>query len=263
MAEQELKGQWALITGASSGLGTAFAHRLAARGANLVLVARREDRLNTVRDAIVAQYGVEVEVIPLDLTVEGAAETLHDRLVRGGRTVDILVNNAGFGAFGRFLDIPWEREATMLALDMVALARMTRLFTADMVARGYGRVLQVASTAAYQPTPLYASYSAAKSFVRSYSEAINYELRGTGVTCTVLSPGVTRTEFHQVAGQDFGLFHRLTAMEPDRVAEIGIRAMLKGKSSVVAGWLNALFAWGTSRLLPRKLTLAMVYRLMR
>jgi len=263
MTDMELKGKWALVTGASSGLGTSFAHRLAARGANLILVARREERLNAVRAGIMERFAVEVEVIPMDLTAHDAPAVLHERITGAGRQVDVLVNNAGFGAFGTFLDIPWEKERTMLELDIVALVHMTRLFAKDMVARGSGWILQVASTGAYQPTPLFASYAAAKSFVLNFGEAIHYELRGTGVSCTVLSPGVTRTEFHEVAGQSYGLYHRVTAMDPDRVAEIGIRAMLKRKPSVVAGRLNALFAWGASRIMPRRMVLSLAYRLMR
>jgi short-subunit dehydrogenase len=137
---------------------------------------------------------------------------------------------------------------------------MTRLFAADMVARKFGYILQVASTGAFQPIPTYAAYAAAKSYVLSFGEALHYELRQTGVTCTVLCPGVTRTEFFEVAGQTPTLYQRSTMMDSATVARIGITAMLQGRSSVVVGWLNAIFALGT-RLLPRQVSAAIAHRL--
>jgi uncharacterized protein len=139
---------------------------------------------------------------------------------------------------------------------------MTRLFVADMIARRFGYILQVASTGAFQPTPTYAAYAAAKSYVLSFGEALHYELRQTGVSCTVLCPGVTRTEFFDVAGQPLTAYQRSTMMDSAAVARVGIQAMLQKRSSVVAGWLNSVFALGT-RLLPRQVLAAMAHRLMR
>jgi short-subunit dehydrogenase len=257
-----LHGKTALITGASSGLGVAFAHRLAARGASLILVARREDKLREVQQTIQEKYGVPVEIVTMDLAAPDAPQRLYDQLKASGKTVEVLINNAGLGLFGKFVDIPWEREHAMLELDMITLVHLTKLFVKDMVDRRSGWVLHVASTGAYQPSPLYASYSAAKSFVLSFGEALHFELRDTGVHSTVLSPGVTRTEFHEVAGQDYRLYHRLTAMDSDKVAEIGLRALLKNRPSIVAGWMNAAAA-RLMQVMPRRLSTWMAYYMMR
>ena len=162
MKQANLRGKWALVTGASSGLGVDFANNLASRGSNVILVARREDRLRAVQQEITAQYGVQVEVIAMDLESADAPQRLYDQLKAGGRAVDVLINNAGFGLYGDFLEIPWERERAMLELDIVTLTHMTKLFVKDMVARRFGYVLLVASIGAYQPSPTYATYSAAK-----------------------------------------------------------------------------------------------------
>ncbi len=258
----ELRGRRALVTGASSGLGADFARLLARQGCHLVLVARREERLRALADELRATQRVSVEVRPLDLTARGAPEALHARL-RGERLdVDVLVNNAGLGLYGPFLDIPWEREEHMLRLDILALVQLTRLFVQDMRARGFGRVLLVSSIGAFQPTPLYASYSAAKAFVLSYGEALDYELRGSGVSCTVLAPGVTATEFLQVSGQKPTWYQRLMMMRSEDVARAGLRAMRARRSSVVPGVMNALGAF-SMRFLPRRLAAAVAYRTMK
>jgi hypothetical protein len=247
----EIRGRWALVTGASSGLGADFARELAARGCPVVLVARREERLKRLAEEIGERHRVDARVVALDLgTPEGPA-ALHARVRDLGLAIDVLVNNAGFGVHGRFLDIPWERERAMLELDVLSLVHLTKLFTRDMVARGFGHVLQVASIGAFQPSPTYATYSAAKSFVASFSEALAWELRGSGVSVTVVSPGVTATEFLDVAGQRRTLYQRLTMMESPAVARAGVRAMLSRRRHVVPGLGNALTAW-SMRLLPRR-----------
>jgi hypothetical protein len=246
-----LRDRWALVTGASSGIGADFARELAARGAHVVLVARREDRLRALAEELERAHGVRTRVLASDLAKPDAPRALHDRLRGEGIAVDVLVNNAGFGVYGPFLDVPWERERQMLELDVLALVHLTKLFAADMRARGFGRVLQVASIGAFQPSPTYAAYSAAKAFVQSFGEALACELRGTGVTVTVVSPGVTDTEFFAVAGQQRSLFQRLTVMPSAKVARIGIRALERGRPLVVPGFANALTAW-SMRLLPRR-----------
>ncbi|MBN1965346.1 MAG: SDR family oxidoreductase [Anaerolineae bacterium] len=261
MSTAALAGKTALVTGASSGLGVTFARELAARGADLILVARREDRLRAVQQEIAATYGVAVDVLPLDLLDEAARQDLHDRLQAQGKAVDILVNNAGFGLYGNFVEVDWPRERNMLELDIVALVHLTKLFVPDMVARGSGYVLLLSSIGAYQPSPTYGSYSAAKSFVLYFGESLHYELRGTNVSVTVLSPGVTRTEFHQVAGQTLTWYQRVTMMTAEQVARIGIDAMLKRRASVVVGWVNALMAW-TARFVPRQWAASITNRLM-
>ena len=245
-------GDWALITGASSGLGADFARELASRGCNCVLVARRESRLRELAEELARDNGAETEVVSMDLSVPGAPAELHRRLAERGLQVDMLINNAGFGIFDRFLDIPWERERAMIELDVLALVQLTKLFAADMVERGYGRILQVASTAAYQAVPYYATYAGCKSFVLLFGEALNYELAGTGVTCTVLSPGTTDTEFQSVAGHDYTMAMRGSAMSSRDVARTGVEAMLRGRSSVLAGLRNKALVW-LERFTPRAL----------
>lgn len=252
----DLKGKTALVTGASSGLGTDFAAILAERGCNLLLVARREDRLQKLAAELRQRHGVQVHVIALDLAPIGAAQVLYDRIRGLGLNVDVLINNAGFGVYGPFVEVPWEREQEMLTLDIVALVHLTKLFVRDMVARDFGYVLQVSSIGAYQPSPTYGTYSAAKAFVLSFGEALSYELRNTKVKVSVLSPGVTETEFLDVAGQKRSLFQRLSIMKSRPVAEIGINAMLAGKPSKVAGAMNGLTAWSL-RFMPRRLQAAM------
>lgn len=194
-----LRGKRALVTGASSGLGVDFARNLAARGCNLVLVARREDLLQQVAEGIRRAHGVDVRVVVMDLAQSDAPERLHTDLSEAGLAIDVLINNAGYGLYGRFLDISWERERKMLELDIVAVTHLTKVFARGMVERRFGFILQVASIGAYQPSPLYASYSAAKSYVLNFGEALDYELRGTGVRCSVVSPGITATEFLTVS----------------------------------------------------------------
>jgi len=256
-----LEGRTALVTGASSGLGVDFSRELASRGAAVVLVARRADKLESLRGELASRHGVRVEVVPMDLAPADAPQRLHDDIRQRGLAVDILVNNAGFGLYGKFLDVPWERERSMIELDILTLTGMTRLFTPDMVSRGFGRVLQVSSIGAFQPSPTYAAYSAAKSYVLSFGEALAYELRGTGVSCTVICPGVTATEFLAVAGQGATAFQRSTMMKSADVARIGVEAMLAGKSSVVPGAVNALLAWST-RLISRRAATALAHRVM-
>lgn len=256
MTDNLLRGKTALVTGASSGLGVDFARELARRGCNLVLVARREDRLRAVQQEIQHAYGVGVDTIALDLGAPGAGDLLYQRTAGSGRAVDVLVNNAGFGVYGAHMRIPWEKEAEMLHLDMIVVAQLTKLFLKDMLARDFGFVLLVSSIGGFQPSPGYAGYSAAKSFVLNLGEALSYELRKTGVGVTVVSPGVTATEFLQVAGQQqHSPFQRLMMMQSADVARIGVQAMLQRRASVVPGFFNALMVW-LNRLAPRRVSAA-------
>jgi uncharacterized protein len=230
--KETLRGKTALITGASSGLGADFARQLAARGCNLVLVARRPDRLRELQAEISSQYGVASDCVAVDLVETGAPQRLYDQLNDQGRTIDVLVNNAGRGLFGEFTRSGWDDLHQMLELDMVVVTQMAHLYLPGMVARKSGYVLLIASIGSFQPTPTYAAYSAAKSYVLSLGEALHYELRSTGVHCTVLCPGATRTEFFSVAGQRLTLYQRLTMMESSAVVRIGINALLRNRSSV-------------------------------
>lgn len=254
-------GKTALITGASSGLGAEFARQFAELGCSLILVARRFDRLQQLRAEISIQNEISIECIAMDLSQTDAPQRLYDQLTASGRMVDVLVNNAGFGVFGDFLPTHWDRIYPMLHLDIVTLTQLTHIFAADMVKRGSGHILLIGSTGSFQPTPGYAAYSAAKSYVLSLGEALHYELRQKGVKVCVLCPGVTQTEFFEVAGQQPTAFQRATMMTVPAVVRIGIKALIKGRSSVVSGWSNAFLAWGT-RLLPRQVLAAVSGRLM-
>lgn len=252
----ELKGKTALVTGASSGLGVDFARELAARGADLVLAARREAPMQTLAEELRSHHGVQVRIETVDLADAGARERLAQSLQEQGVAVDILVNNAGFGLYGDFGRMEWPAMNQMLQLDVVALTHLTHLFVGPMRQRGYGRILQVASTASYQPSPTYTAYGAAKAYVLSFGVALNHELAGSGVSCTVVSPGVTATEFLQVSGQRRNWFHNSTMMTSARVAALGVRATLQGRASIVTGWINAISAF-SMRLLPIRWAAAM------
>jgi short-subunit dehydrogenase len=257
-----LQGKTALITGASSGMGADFARQLAEQGCRLILVARRAEKLQALRIEIFERLAVEVDTVAMDLSGPDAPQELFDQLKARGLTVDILINNAGYAVYGAFHQMEWERCRQMLELDVVALTHLTRLFAADMVQRKSGYILQIASTGAFQPTPMYAAYAAAKSYVLYFSEALHHELRQHGVGVTVLCPGVTRTEFFDVAGQEMTAFQRLTAMNSADVARIGIRAMLAKRSCVVAGPINAAIA-RMAPLMPRQFMAGMAARMMK
>lgn len=259
---ESIQGKRALVTGASSGLGADFARQLAALEANLVLVARRRDRLEDLADELRKAHGVQVDVVAMDLGDEDAPQELYDLLKARKQPIDLLVNNAGFGVYGNFVDIPWEREQAMIQLDILTLVHLTKLFSQDMVARGWGRILQVSSIGAYQPCPTYASYGAAKAFVLSFGEAINHELRGTGVSCSVLSPGYTETEFLQVTQQEKTGYQKMFAMQSPDVVRTGIQAMLKGTPSVVPGFANKMAVF-TLRFVTRSMATAIAHMTMR
>jgi short-subunit dehydrogenase len=263
MKADVLKNRWALVAGASSGLGADFARILASTGCHLILVARRQGRLEALKKEINADFDVSVKVIPMDLSLPESSQKLYDQIKEVGIVVDVLINNAGFDIYGEFLDIDWEHTHQMLQLNMITVAHLTWLFAQDMASRNFGYILHIASNGAYQPSPLYAAYSASKSFVLSFSEALNYELRGTNVKCTALSPGITVTEFHKVSGQKEGsLYYRLTKMDSMTVARMGIEALLAGRPSLVPNWMVSVMAWSSQRI-PRRLATAMAAWLMR
>lgn len=249
---QELKGRTALVTGASSGLGIDFARELAKRGASLVLVARRAEALAALASELKQSYGTAVQVLPADLGVAEAREKLVSDLAASGTSIDLLVNNAGFGVYGEFAETDWPRLDQMLQVNVVGLTHLSRLFAEGMIRRGHGRILQVASTGAFSPSPTYAAYSASKSYVLSFGIALNNELNPHGVTCTTVCPGVTATDFLLVSGQKRNWYHRATMMSSASVAASGINAMLRGSSHLVTGWINAVQAFST-RFMPRAL----------
>ncbi|HTP58823.1 MAG TPA: SDR family oxidoreductase [Spirochaetia bacterium] len=258
---KKLDGKWALVTGASSGIGVEIARELAAHGAGLVLVARRREALDALASDVTKHHGVPVIVETADLGRPGEPERLLGSLRARKIAISILANNAGFGVYGAFDSIDAATEENMLDVDVKALVRMTRLFVGPMREARFGRILLTASTGAYQPTPLYATYSAAKSFVLNYGHAIRRELKGTGVTVTVLSPGVTRTDFHRISGLESNPFKRATMMEVAPVAKAGVRALLRGKAEIVTGFVNKLMVFLT-RFTPRTLSASIAARMM-
>jgi len=257
----DIEGKWALVTGASSGIGAELSRELAAYGANLILVARRRDALDALAREL-TEKGVEVRVETADLAEPGEPERLFEAVRSARISVSLLANNAGFGAYGPFDSIDAATEESMLDVDVKALARMTRVFVGPMRSAGFGRILLTASTGAYQPTPLYATYSAAKAFVLSYGYAIRRELRGSGVTVTVLSPGVTRTDFHRLSGLETNPFKRITMMEISPVAKAAIRGLLRGRAEVVPGFLNKAMVFFV-RFLPRAAQAALAESMMK
>jgi short-subunit dehydrogenase len=251
----------ALITGASSGIGEELARIHAAHGGDLVVVARRQDRLEALCAELENTYRVTVHVLVKDLARDAAAQQIRDELRARGVRVDYLVNNAGFGYRGFFHEQDWAVNEAMIRVNILAVAALTRMFLPEMVERRYGRVLNVASMAGFVPGPLQSVYYASKAFVISFTEAVANELRGTGVALTVLCPGFTETEFGRVAGMaSIRSFSRTFSAR--EVAEIGYEAMLRGKTIVVPGILNRLFVRGLLRLAPRKLTTRISRRLM-
>jgi short-subunit dehydrogenase len=253
----------ALVTGASAGIGRAFAERLAARGYDLVVVARDTARLEALAKELEAAHGASVEVLTADLSSGEGINPVEVRLVDDARPVDLLVNNAGFGTVGRFHELPISKEISEIGLNVVAVARLTHAAIAGMVDRRRGGVINVASIAAYQPTPLNATYGATKAFVSSLSQAVHEELAGTGVNCMVLCPGFTRTEFQQRAGIDSSEVPNFLWQDADTVVTHALAAFDKGKAVCVPGGLNrttAAFAGAAPSVVTRKVAGMIVKR---
>src|SRR5262245_28511797 len=245
-----LSGRRALVTGASSGIGAAIARELAARGCELVITARRKDRLAALAAALVKAHRSDVEVVVADLGAPGGEAAMWEAATAGGaRPIDVLVNNAGFGHFRSFADVAPARDVEMLQLNVGSLVALTHRFVAQRRARGW--ILNVASIAAYQSVPYFATYAASKAFVRNFSEALHHELKKAGTTVTCLCPGGTHTEFHGVAGAgDYGKIANASMLGADKVAAIGVRAMLRGRKTVVSGVMNKLSCFFV-RFVPR------------
>ncbi|MDA1185431.1 MAG: SDR family oxidoreductase [Acidobacteria bacterium] len=235
----------ALVTGASSGIGEAFADLLAAEGFALVITARREARLTTAATRLRQQHGVRVDVIVADLSERDAPERLCEEIGRRGLTVDFIVNNAGYGVPGTFTASPWERQAAQLQVMVVALAELTHRLLPGMVERGYGRVINVASLAALVPAPAgHTLYAATKSFVVKFSESLAGEVAASGVHVTALCPGFTRSEFHDVTGTR-AMVRELPSwlwMNAEDVAREGFDAVMAGQPAHVTGRVNRAIA---------------------
>ncbi|MEK7736631.1 MAG: SDR family oxidoreductase, partial [Pseudomonadota bacterium] len=199
MNKTDFKGSTVLITGASSGIGAAFARNLASRGANMILTARSQDTLMRIADELKRKYPISIQVFPADLGDMEAPQQLFEKVRASGISVDVLINNAGFGKWAHFLDEEFDTYRRMLSLNVNALVHLTHLFLPHMLARGTGGVINVASTAAFQPVPYIAVYSASKSFVLNFTEALSGEYSGKGLRFLALCPGNTTTNFMAVA----------------------------------------------------------------
>ncbi len=253
-------GKTALVTGASGGIGYELARLLARDGFNLVLVARSADKLNEMKRQYESRAGIRVHVISKDLAQPSAPREIFDELQREGITVDVLVNNAGFTVFGKFVETEPDAELQMMQVNIVALTHLTKLFLPGMVERGWGRVLNLGSTASFFPGPLMAIYYASKAYVRSFSEALWVELEGTGVTVTVLCPGPTETGFQKRGNmEDSGLVAGRKILDVRTVARAGYRATMQGRMILVVGLKNWVLAEST-RFLPDKMLARSVRR---
>ena len=243
-----------LVTGASSGIGTDFARELAARGHGVTLVARREERLREVAEELSGRYGVRAETVRCDLGDADDRSGMVAEVDRRGLQVEVLVNNAGFGTGGRFQRLELERELQMVRLNIEAVVHLCGLYGPKMVDRGRGAILNVGSTTAFQPLPRQATYSASKAFVLNFSQALTADLHGTGVTVTCLCPGVTETEFFEVAGvtEQAAAVPRFAVMSAEDTARAGIKGLERGRMTVVPGAFNVASAIG-GRITPRSL----------
>jgi len=257
---QDWQGKWAVVTGASAGIGAALASQLAAGGTHLVLTARRKDRLDELAAKLHATHGVNVEVFPADLARPETPETLFAFTQGKGIAVEVLVNNAGFGAYGPFAEIPLHRQLEMVQVNVAAVIQLTHLYLPAMMARRRGHILILASTAGFQAVPFISTYAATKSFDLYFAEALSEEVRPHGVHITALCPGATSTEFQQVAEQPDYAFR--SAEGPEAVARAGLEALAAGKPLVISGTRNRLMTV-SQRLAPRRLVTAVAGRMFR
>jgi short-subunit dehydrogenase len=249
-----------LITGASSGIGGELAKLFAADGSSLVLVARREDRLQKLAQELRDEHGTDARVLPGDLAQGYTPDRLCEQLCAHGIAVDVLVNNAGFGARGAVADLPLERQVELIQVNVTALTHLTRLLLPGMLERHRGAILNLSSTAGFQPGPNMAVYYASKAYVLSFTEGLAEELSGTGVTATCLCPGPTATEFAAGAGMESSRLFRLGAMDQATVARAGYRGLRRGDVVVVPGARNRAMA-ASVRFAPRALVRKLVHAL--
>lgn len=247
----------ALITGASSGFGAEFAKLFAQDGCNLVLVARSKDALENLANELEKKYSIHVTVLPEDLSVTANVEKVYAKLKTKKIEVDFLVNNAGFGDYGFFFEEEYGKLEQMINLNIQALTKLCHLFAPSMIKKGHGRILNVASTAAFQPGPLMAVYYASKAYVLSFSEALGNELEGTGVTVTTLCPGASATGFEKSANLEKSKLFKRKLQTAEEVARFGYKHLMRGDATVIPGFSNRFAAW-MIRFVPRKMAVKIV-----
>ncbi len=251
----------ALITGASSGIGREFARIHAENGGDLVITARRADKLKELKNELEQKHGVNVMVIAKDLSQSNAPKEIYDEVKNTGIEVDYLINNAGFGGRGKFHERDWNLDLTMIHLNVTALTALTRLFLPDFVQRNSGKILNVSSTASLLPGPLQAVYYATKAYVTSFSNAIAEELHDTNITITALLPGATETEFASTSGMDKTELFKNT-FSAREVAQDGYEGMLSGKLNVIAGLtFGQKMMMATLPFTPKKMLLSQIRKM--
>ena len=241
-----------LVTGASAGLGASFAAELARRGHNLILVARRSEAMHALAEVLIEKHGIAVHVFPTDLTESGAVATLMHEIEQQGLVITHLINNAGYGLRGAFAEMDGPSQARMIDLNCRLPMELTHAVLPGMIAAGRGGVLNVASTAAFQPGPWMAVYYATKAFLLSFSEAVHDEVKDKGVNVTALCPGPTRTEFFDVADMRDTALSRFMAGAPEKMVRDGLAALESNRAVKVSGALNSAIA-SSIRITPRPL----------
>ena len=251
------KGKTALITGASGGIGLELTRLFARDGYDLVLVARSENKLHEIADELQKAHGISVSVLAHDLAISNAPDIIFEALKEQKVRVDVLVNNAGFGTYGPFAEIDWNKECDLLQVNIVALTHLTKLFLPAMLSQRDGKILNVASTAAFQPGPLMAVYYASKAYVLSFSQALSNECAGTGVTVTALCPGPTQSDFQERAEMTQSKIVQGVLMTSAEVAAQGYKAMQNGKRRVITGFNNRVWTLA-AKFLPTAATLKLV-----
>ena len=252
----------ALITGATNGIGLELARIHAANGGNLVLVARNKAKLDALKTELEAFYQVTVYTIEKDLSEANAAQDVYAETSRLHIEVDYLINNAGFGDFGFFAETDWDKESRMIQLNITTLTHLTKLYLRQMQQRGVGRIMNVASTASFQPGPTMAVYSATKAYVLSFTEAVSNEVKGSGISITALCPGPTETGFSAAGSMDGSRLFRNKRLPTGKdVAQFGYRAMLAGKTLAIHGIKNNIMTTGI-RFIPRSWVVAVSRRML-
>lgn len=247
----------ALITGASSGIGLELAKIHASKGDNLILVARSIEKMQTLKSELENSYKISVHLIKKDLSIHDAPKEVFDEVKKKNIAIDYLINNAGFGDYGMFYETSWTKEEMMINLNITALTQLTKLFVIDMLANKKGKIMNVASTAAFQSGPTMAVYYATKAYVLSFSEAIQNELEGTGITVTALCPGATESGFMDAANVgESKLFKGRKLPSSKEVAIYGYQAMMEGKTVAIHGFMNRVMAV-SAQLFPRKMVVKM------
>jgi short-subunit dehydrogenase len=251
-----------LITGASSGIGKETAYVYALNGYNLVLVARRLEHLNTIKNDLESLYkNCKVSIFDVDLSKLDAAENLYKKVNNAKLDIDVLINNAGFGIYKKFEDSDIKKEEQMLLLNIVTLTKLTKLFVADMLKKGHGHIVNIASTAAFQPVPTLATYSATKSYVMNFSEAIAFELKDKNIFVTAICPGATQSEFGKTAGfeEDASFFNKMPTSKD--LAQFIYKSMVAKKTNAIHGFKNNVLTF-LNRFAPRKITTLIAYKVM-